>query len=113
MLSLLGSTPAEVARVLASRAKALRVARELTQEELATRAGVALSTLRTFERTGRIALHRLLAIAHVLGALSEFEGLFAPPAARTLAELETLAVRTTRKYGRRRARTTDASGPRS
>jgi transcriptional regulator with XRE-family HTH domain len=101
MLSLLSATPSECARLLASRAKALRVARGLTQGELAARAGVALSTLRAFERSGHIALHRLLAVAHVLGALPEFEALFPPPPARTLAELEALSARQTRKYGRR------------
>lgn len=111
MISLFGATPAEVARLLAARARALRVARDLTQEELAERAGIALSTLRAFERTGRIALHRLLAIAHVLGALQEFEGLFAPPAARTLAELETQQARQTRKYGRRSIRTARRTAP--
>lgn len=101
MISLLGATPSELPRQLALRARALRVARSLTQEELAARAGIALSTLRAFERSGRISLHRLLAVAHVLGALQEFEVLFPPPAARTMADLEALSERQARKYGRR------------
>ena len=101
MITLSLATPSEITRVLAGRAKALRVARGLTQEELAARAGLKLSTLRLFERSGQISLHRLLALAHVLGALSEFETLFPPPVARTMAELEQLSERQTRKYGRR------------
>lgn len=101
MMTLFSVTPSEMPREIARRAKALRVARGLTQEELAARAGVKLSTLRLFERSGQISLLRLLALAHVLGALSEFETLFKPPAARTMAELEQLSERQTRKYGRR------------
>ena len=73
---------------LAARARALRLARGWTQEELADRAGVAVDTLRRFERTGRVALERLLMIAKVLDAMEPFGTLFAPPPARTLAELE-------------------------
>jgi transcriptional regulator with XRE-family HTH domain len=100
MMTLLSATPSEMPRLLATRAKALRIARGLTQAELAERAGIKLSTLRAFERSGRIALHRLLAVAHVLGGMSEFQTLFPPPAARTMAELEALSERRTRKYGR-------------
>ena len=101
MMTLMTAIPSEMPRVLAARAKALRVARRLTQEEIAARAGLKLSTLRLFERSGQISLLRLLALAHVLGALNEFENLFPPPAARTMAELEQLSERQSRKYGRR------------
>ena len=100
MLTLFTATPTEMPRLLAARSKTLRIARGLTQAELAERAGIKLSTLRVFERSGHIALHRLLAVAHVLGGLNEFQTLFPPPVARTMAELETLGERRTRKYGR-------------
>lgn len=100
MMTLLSATPSEMPRLLAARAKAVRIARGLTQAELAERAGMKLSTLRAFERSGHIALHRLLAVAHVLGGLGEFQALFPPPAARTMAELDALSERRTRKYGR-------------
>jgi transcriptional regulator with XRE-family HTH domain len=110
MMTFLLATPSEMTRLLAARAKALRVARGFTQAELAERAGIKLSTLRVFERSGHIALHRLLAVAHVLGALGEFQTLFPPPAARTMAELEALSDRRTRKYGRS-ARAPHSEGP--
>ena len=100
MMTLFSATPSEMPRLLAARARALRIARGLTQAELAERAGIKLSTLRAFERSGHIALHRLLAVAHVLGGLTEFQTLFPPPAARTMAELDALSERRTRKYGR-------------
>src|SRR4051812_50069357 len=81
-------TPAEVVAGIAERARALRVARGWTQAELADRSGVALDTLRRFERTGKIALERLVRIAVVLGAVRPLGELFAPPPAATLADLE-------------------------
>lgn len=92
-------TPREVAEAVAQRVKALRLDREWTQEELASRAGITLATYRRFERSGRISLERLLKIAVVLGALSEFDHLFRLPTARSLAELE---ERATRQRGKRR-----------
>lgn len=88
MLPLELLTPPEVAQAIATRARALRLARGWTQAELAARAGVAVSTLRLFERTGQVALDRLLRIAMALDALRAFGELFAPPPARTLADLE-------------------------
>lgn len=83
----------EVARTLAQRIRALRLEREWTQEELADRAGIALSTYRRFERTGRVSLERLLRIALVLGALPQFDPVFRPPPASSLDELESRGIR--------------------
>lgn len=44
---------------------------ELTQEGLAERSGVALSTLRKFERTGAISLESFLKLHMVLGMLED------------------------------------------
>ncbi|HSU17218.1 helix-turn-helix transcriptional regulator [Longimicrobium sp.] len=94
-------TPAEVARALAGRVRALRLQRGWTQQEMAERAGLTLATYRRFEHTGRIALERLLRIAVLLDAGAGFDDLFALPPARSLAEL---AERTqpSRKRGRRK-----------
>lgn len=95
-------TPAEIARSLAGRVRALRLHRGWTQQELASRAGLTLATYRRFERTGRIALERLLRLAVILDAQAGFDQLFALPEARSLAELAELARQPTRKRGRRR-----------
>ena len=97
MIPLALQTPAEVVAGIAERARTLRIARGWTQRELADRSGVALETLRVFERTGKIAVERLARIAVVLGAVGPLGDLFAPPPAATLAELE-------RAAGRRRVR---------
>ena len=88
MIPLNLQTPAEVVAGIAERARALRIARGWTQRELADRSGVALDTLRLFERTGKIALERLVRIAVILDAVDPLGELFAPPPAATLAELE-------------------------
>ena len=94
-------TPAEVARLLAGRIRALRLQRGWTQRELSERAGVTLATYRRFERTGSIALERLLRIAVVLDAASAFDELFQLPPVQSLAELAGQAQRPVRKRGRR------------
>ena len=69
--------PNEVALQLASRVKARRLKLDLTQEGLATRAGVKFATYRRFEQTGEVSLRGLLQIAFALNALSDFDALFA------------------------------------
>jgi transcriptional regulator with XRE-family HTH domain len=95
-------SPSEVARLLAGRVRALRLERAWTQGELAERAGLTLATYRRFERTGSIALERLLRIAVVLDALSGFDTLFRLPAAQSLAELAGRTRAPARERGRRK-----------
>jgi HTH-type transcriptional regulator / antitoxin HipB len=94
------NTPPEVASALASRVRALRLARGWSRGVLAEKAGVSEATIKAFERTGQITLSRLLLLARALDALAPFAGLFAPPVARTLDELE--ARQKPRQRGRRR-----------
>lgn len=94
-------TPAEIARLLAGRVRALRLQCGWTQKELAARSGLTLPTYRRFERTGRISLDRLLKVAVVLNARSGFEQIFALPPAQSLAELAQRTRHPTRKRGRR------------
>jgi transcriptional regulator with XRE-family HTH domain len=93
-------TPGEIARAVAARVKALRLHRGWTQEEVAKRSGLTLATYRRFERTGRIALERLLKIAVILDARAGFDQIFALPPARSLAEMQR-AQQPARKRGRR------------
>lgn len=71
------ASPSEVALQIASRVKARRLELDLTQEGLATRAGVKFATYRRFEQTGEISLRGLLQVGFALNALSEFDALFA------------------------------------
>lgn len=71
MISLKSAT--EIARELALRVRERRLRRGWTQAELAQRAGVRASTYILFERTGRIAVIRLLKILDVLDLANEFD----------------------------------------
>ncbi|HEY9250238.1 MAG TPA: helix-turn-helix transcriptional regulator [Rariglobus sp.] len=73
MLSL-KSTP-EVARELAARVRERRLQRGWTQDEMALRAGMKTPTYVLFERTGRIALARLLKVFEVLDWLESFDAI--------------------------------------
>ena len=56
----------DIAAELAARLKSRRLAHNLTLEGLAKRSGVALGTLKKFERTGRIALVSFIRLVVVL-----------------------------------------------
>ncbi|MDC0718816.1 helix-turn-helix domain-containing protein [Nannocystis bainbridge] len=94
-------TTEEVAQRLAGRLKELRLARDWRRETLAERAGISAGTVKRFETTGQIALDNLLRLALALGCLEQFEALFAPPPARSLAELEQRGQAPVRQRGRR------------
>jgi transcriptional regulator with XRE-family HTH domain len=91
-----------MARMLARQVKELRLYRGWTQQETAERAGLTLATYRRFERTGHIALERLLKLAVVLDARGGFDQLFARPPARSLDELEKQIASRSRQRGKRR-----------
>jgi transcriptional regulator with XRE-family HTH domain len=101
MLPLDLQTPGEIAHLLSGRIRTLRLARGWTQQELAERSGITLPSYRRFERTGKIALERLLRIAIALDARAGFDQLFAVPAAQSLAELRRLTTQPTPRRGRR------------
>jgi transcriptional regulator with XRE-family HTH domain len=94
------TTPEQLSEALASRIKALRLARGWKQVTLAQRSGVSLASLRRFEDSGRISLQHLLALAFALNRLDDFEALFQTPPASSIAELEATERRPTRKRGR-------------
>jgi HTH-type transcriptional regulator / antitoxin HipB len=93
-------TPEQVSRTLAARVKELRLARGWKQATLAERSGVSLASLRRFEDTGKVSLQHLLSLAFALNRLDDFNTLLEPPPASSLAELESLEKRPTRKRGR-------------
>lgn len=71
------ANPSDIAMQIASRVKTRRLELNLTQEGLASRAGVKFATYRRFEQTGEISLHGLLQIGFALNSLDEFNTLFA------------------------------------
>jgi len=71
-------TPKQIRRELVAWFRQQRLTLNWTQQELSARSGVALSTLRLFERSGQISLERLLRLASVLGLLESFAELVRP-----------------------------------
>jgi transcriptional regulator with XRE-family HTH domain len=94
-------SPTDMQMRLAERLRALRVAAGLKQSTLATRAGVSLPSLRLFEQRGQISLKHLMRVCHALGRLDDFDALFKPPPAATMAELESRQTKPIRKRGSR------------
>ena len=77
----------ESAQVLAKRAKARRLAQNLTQEGLAKRSGVALGTLKKFEGSGQVSLVSFLKLAVALGDEAALEKLLLEPKFETLDDV--------------------------
>jgi len=89
----------EIATELAQRCRGQRLEQRLTQQGLANRAGVALGTLKRFEREGKASLETVVKLAIALGAIAPFGALFSPPAIRSLDEV--LQKKTERQRGTR------------
>ena len=73
--------PVALAGQIGQRLRAFRLAKGWTQEELAERSGVALSTLKLFESKGQGSFQRLIRIAVALNLDGELRNLFAQPEA--------------------------------
>lgn len=76
----------EVQAGIASRFKARRLAMNLPQRDLASRAGVTLASLKRFEREGLISLSSLLSLAMALGCLDDFDRLASESVASQLSQ---------------------------
>jgi transcriptional regulator with XRE-family HTH domain len=97
MLPLTLMTAPQLAQQVAARVRAGRLHRAWTQQELADRSGMSLSSLRRFERTGEIAFLSLVRIAIALDAVDGLGEIF-PDRPGSLDELLSPP---TRKRGRR------------
>jgi transcriptional regulator with XRE-family HTH domain len=90
-------SPGDLLRGTAEKARARRLAANLSQEGLAARAGMSLGSLKRFERTGQIAFVSLVRLAFALGAEPEFGALF--PRAKYTSVDEVLRQPKVRKRG--------------
>lgn len=85
MLSLV--SPSNMSADVAKRAKAMRLAQNLSQRSLAQRSGVSEASLKRFEGTGAISFSSLLQIAAALGCMDNFAALFAAREAVSIDEI--------------------------
>jgi len=91
-------TSEEIGAELAKRAKGRRLSLDLTVEGLAKRSGVALGTLKKFERTGQISLISFIRLAVALKDDAALENLLLEAEYDTLEDV--LKSKKTRKRGR-------------
>ena len=77
----------EILAELSSRLRSRRLARNLTQNGLARRSGVALGTLKRFESTGRVSLASFVRLAIALKDEAALEGLLLEEEFRTLEDV--------------------------
>ena len=71
--------PQDVMRECAKRVRELRIRQNITQQELAERVGVAVGTIKRFEKTGEAQFRTVLTVALVLRRLEDFTDLFKIP----------------------------------
>ena len=95
--------PATLARLLGARLRALRLARNFSQQELASMAGASLSSIRRLEAAGQASLELLVRVAQALQVAHELETLFAHTP-HTIAQAEQQAAAARRQRARKPAR---------
>ena len=94
--------PHKVSKEIAVKAKQLRLAMNITQQQLASKSGVSLGSIKRFEGTGKISLQNLLQLAVVLDAVDDFLQLFPQKKYSTIDEL----IKQNKTKTRSRARNT-------
>ena len=92
--------PHWVAQELGRRLRRIRLSRGWTQEELAERAGIGLSSMKTLENHGKASLERFLQVASILGVIDECAALFSED--RAYESLEAVRLATRKRAPRRK-----------
>lgn len=87
MLTFNMTSPMEIIQGAAARMKRRRIDADLTQRELASKAGVSYGSLRVFEETGKASFEAVVKLAFALEAEAEFEGLFPSRPPKTLEDV--------------------------
>ncbi len=72
-------TDKEILKLIASRAKEVRISHDLRQSDLSEKASVPLSSIRVFERSGKISLVYLIKVLRSLSLVEELDNLFQRP----------------------------------
>jgi transcriptional regulator with XRE-family HTH domain len=68
--------PSQIRMELAKKFRDLRKHKKYSQQEMASRSGVSLGSLKRFEQTGQISLASLLQLAHLFDRLEDFDLVF-------------------------------------
>nr|WP_314533130.1 helix-turn-helix transcriptional regulator [uncultured Pseudomonas sp.] len=78
MLDLSFSKPEEIVRRLCARLRTERLAQQMTQADVAGRAGIGTNTVSNLEAGRNVGFESLVRVAMVLGRTKDLEGLFLP-----------------------------------
>jgi len=89
----------DIMRIVADNVKEMRLRRNITQQDFASKIGIALPTYRRFERTGEISLRRLIEISQFLDTANDFKKLFTKREYSCIEEV--ISPRPTRKRATR------------
>ena len=66
----------ELMKVVAGNVRAMRLRRNISQKDFASKVGIALPTYRRFETTGEISLRKLVEIAKFFDVVRDIKNLF-------------------------------------
>lgn len=78
MLDLYFNKPAKIAKRLCGRLRTERLALNMTQADLAARAGIGTNTVSNLEAGRNVGFENLVRVAMALGRAQELDGLFMP-----------------------------------
>ncbi|MBB6154003.1 transcriptional regulator with XRE-family HTH domain [Pseudomonas sp. JAI115] len=78
MLDLILSKPNEIVKRICERLRTDRLALEMTQADVAARAGIGTNTVSNLEAGRNVGFENLVRVAMVLGRSKELENLFLP-----------------------------------
>lgn len=78
MMDLSLKKPGEIAKLLCERLRKERLAQQMTQAEVAARAGIGVNTLSNLEAGRNVGFENVVRVAMVLGRIKELEELFKP-----------------------------------
>ena len=70
--------PDEIVQLLCERLRKERLLRQMTQADLAARAGIGVNTVSNLEAGRNVGFESVIRVATVLGRLKELEALFKP-----------------------------------
>ncbi|MBB4219432.1 helix-turn-helix domain-containing protein [Variovorax guangxiensis] len=88
MLDVAFATVSELVEALGQRLRAQRIAQSLTQAELAQRAGVSGSAIKTLESTGMTTLETFVRVIQALGLVDELADLLTLRPTTSIAAME-------------------------
>ena len=87
ILSIIDNTPDAIMKNIASRIKEKRLANNLTQKALSSRAGMSVASYRRFEKTGEIAFKNLVMLSIILDMSDDFNDIFKTKSYSSIEEL--------------------------